>query len=502
MGSGVRYVYWVIDGLLAGRPGPVEVPWDPGQFAAAGLQAIVSLNSQADPEAIASAGLRHHSLPLPPILPMTGALQDMILHRLEEVLATVHAEMSAGQPTLVHCHAGKDRTGLALTAYLVRYHGLDVEEAIERVRSANPIAMSAPGYEATARRFAEQEGKDPMADLKVAAIQMDAQVGAVAANLAHAAPLVKQAAEQGAQLIVLPELFSTGYEYTDRNYTLPERVDGLTGTWIVETAQRLGVHLVGSFPAWIDGKTYIVAMLAAPDGRKWIYHKIHVAMWENCYFDRGGEPVIADTDLGRIGLLICWDEVYADLARAYRGRVDLLCIPSSPPTFVGTLEDKEGNVLARIDNLGAFGRTMDMAEWFQRAQVAHARNAGVPVVYAARCGSFHSPIPYGEWLLLALGTRDALHVLRTAGSRFRVRCPMMGRSCILDAEGERVASTGQDGEAVLVATVEAGAPDPAALPPPPRGTALIAGVPRYPFWFDGSMISLGSWYRQRHIPRR
>ena len=159
----MEYIYWVIDGLLAGRPGPVEVPWDPGQFAAAGLQAIISLNSQADPEAIASAGLRHHPLPLPPILPMTSALQDMILHRLEEVLATIHSEVSAGQPTLVHCHAGKDRTGLALTAYLVRHHNLDVEEAIERVRSANPIAMSAPGYEATARRFAKREREQPHA---------------------------------------------------------------------------------------------------------------------------------------------------------------------------------------------------------------------------------------------------------------------------------------------------------------------------------------------------
>jgi hypothetical protein len=159
----MEHVYWMIDGLLAGRPGPVEIPWDPDQLAAGGLRVIVSLNTQADPAAIAGAGLRHHSLPLPPILPMTGRLQEMILQGLEEVLATIHGEVSAGQPTLVHCHAGKDRTGLALTAYLVRYHNLDVEEAIERVRSVNPIAMSAPGYEATARRFAEREKEQPCA---------------------------------------------------------------------------------------------------------------------------------------------------------------------------------------------------------------------------------------------------------------------------------------------------------------------------------------------------
>ena len=153
----MNHVFWLLDNLLAGRPGPVEAPWDPDELYAAGVRAVVSLNTEPDPAEIAAAGLRHHSLPLPPILPLTGALQDMILHGLEEVLETIHAQASAGQPVVVHCHAGKDRTGLALTAYLVRYHGLDVEVAIARVREVRPIAMSAPGYEATARRFAKKE---------------------------------------------------------------------------------------------------------------------------------------------------------------------------------------------------------------------------------------------------------------------------------------------------------------------------------------------------------
>jgi protein-tyrosine phosphatase len=126
---------------------------------AAGFRALISLNTEPDPTEVTEAGLRHHSLPMPPILPLSEALQDMLLRRLEEVLVTTRTEVSAGQPTLLHCHAGKDRTGLALTAYLVRYHNLEVEEAISRVRGVQPIAMSAPGYEATARRFAQCEQK-------------------------------------------------------------------------------------------------------------------------------------------------------------------------------------------------------------------------------------------------------------------------------------------------------------------------------------------------------
>jgi predicted amidohydrolase len=340
-----------------------------------------------------------------------------------------------------------------------------------------------------------------MSQILVAAIQMDARVGEVEANLGHARELVEQAAAQGARLIVLPEFFSVGYEYTDRNFTLSEPLDGPTGTWIVATARRLEVHLVGSFPARIGSKAYIVAMLAAPDGRTWVYYKNHAALWENLYFERGSGPMMADTGLGRIGLLICWDQVFADLARAYQGRVDLLCVPSSPPVWSGTLEDGEGHVLAHLRELRSLGNALDGVEWFHRAQVAHARSAGVPLVYAARCGEFHSPIPYGWSFLTMLKPGEALHVLRAAGTRYWLRCPMQGRSHIVDARGEPLAQAGQDGEVVLVATVQPGVPDPSTLPPVPKGRALIPGIPRSQFLFDDSLIVQGRWTRRRHGQR-
>jgi predicted amidohydrolase len=343
---------------------------------------------------------------------------------------------------------------------------------------------------------------DREAHLRVAAVQMDAQVGAVEANLAHATTLVDQAVAQGARLVVLPELFNTGYEYSSHNYELPEEMDGPTATWIAQTARRLDVHLVGSFPARIGGSLYIVAMLAAPDGRRWTYRKIHVAMWENCYFGRGSEPVIADTDLGRIGLLICWDQVFADLARAYQGHIDLLCIPSSPPTWLGTLEDGNQHALVRTRELRSFGHRLDGVDWFERAQGLQARTAGVPVVYAARCGTFYSAIPYGSYFLLTLRLKEAIRVMRAVGTRYLLRCPMMGRSSILNAQGMRIASTGQDGEVVLVSSVQPGPPDPATLPPVPRGAFLVPGIPASQRLFDDTMVLWGRRYRKRHAPKQ
>ena len=335
-----------------------------------------------------------------------------------------------------------------------------------------------------------------MSELTVAAVQMDARVGALEANLVHAERLVEKAAGQGAQLVVLPELFSTGYEYTDRNFGLAEPLEGRTGTWIADTARRLGVHLLGTFPARVEGKDYITALLASPKGRRWVYRKMHVAFWENCYFERGSEPVIADTDLGRIGLLICWDEVYADLARAYRGAVDLLCIPSSPPTLVGQLEDDAGRVAAPFEPRFA-GRPIDAVGWFGEAQRRLASGAGVPVVYAARCGEFLSPMPYGAFFAATVGARNALRTLLTAGWGFRVRCPLMGRSTIYDAQGEPLAAAGQDGEALLVADVRTGVPAVDALPLAPQGRTLVPGVPPALLFADDAMIRLGARYRRR-----
>ena len=224
-------------------------------------------------------------------------------------------------------------------------------------------------------------------------------------------------------------------------------------------------------------------------------------MWENCYFHRGAEPLVADTDLGRIGLLICWDQVYTDLARAYQGRVDLLCIPSSPPSWVGTIEDSEGRVLAKLGTFKMMGKVVDGVAWFDQAQMAHVRCAGVPLVYASRCGTFHSRIPYGSSYFYALGMRGALRVWRSTGTKYWLRCPMIGRSRILNPDGESLVSTGQDGEAVLVAELQGGAHDAARLPPVPRGRTMIPGIPAPQLIFDDLMIAWGRWYRRRHAPK-
>ena len=74
--------------------------------------------------------------------------------------------------------------------------------------------------------------------LHVAAVQMDVAPAPTAERLARAQALVAQAANEGARVVVLPELFNTGYIYDDANYRRAESLHGPTVAWMMETAQR------------------------------------------------------------------------------------------------------------------------------------------------------------------------------------------------------------------------------------------------------------------------
>ncbi|MDM8520432.1 carbon-nitrogen hydrolase family protein [Anaerolineales bacterium HSG6] len=90
--------------------------------------------------------------------------------------------------------------------------------------------------------------------VKVAAIQMDVTPTSTGKRLKRADELVKQAALAGAQLVVLPELFNTGYIYSDTNFQNAEPIYGPTATWLKNTAQLRQIHL---------SKNIILALLSA-----------------------------------------------------------------------------------------------------------------------------------------------------------------------------------------------------------------------------------------------
>jgi len=108
--------------------------------------------------------------------------------------------------------------------------------------------------------------------ITIAAVQMDAHPAPTAGRLARADRLATAAANDGAQLVVLPELFNTGYAYADANHRLAEPLDGPTPTWMKQAAARLNVHLAGSLMLLDQGQVYNALLLFAPDVSNPTFH--------------------------------------------------------------------------------------------------------------------------------------------------------------------------------------------------------------------------------------
>ncbi len=151
----MKTLYWILPGLLAGRPGPQIVPWDLAELREMGFQTIVSLVS-VDGEPIRAAGFRHLYVPLDGALAFLPVLRRRLARRMRPVVDFIAEEVAAGCPTLVHCRQGNDRTGAVLAAYLACYRGLTPEEAIQRVLEANPQAMRSLGFKRLVRTICSE----------------------------------------------------------------------------------------------------------------------------------------------------------------------------------------------------------------------------------------------------------------------------------------------------------------------------------------------------------
>jgi protein-tyrosine phosphatase len=150
----MQHVFWLLPGRLAGRAGPNRVPWDLRALRAQGIDAVLSVNDgeACDLAEFAAQGLQYRCVPFPPNEPPLAGDEKICRQGLPVAYEFVRAQHAAGRAVLVHCSAGKDRTGLFMSYFLMREHDLTADEAIAYVRGIRPPALSAMGWEGLARR--------------------------------------------------------------------------------------------------------------------------------------------------------------------------------------------------------------------------------------------------------------------------------------------------------------------------------------------------------------
>lgn len=152
-------------------------------------------------------------------------------------------------------------------------------------------------------------------DLTVSVIQMDCILGDKERNLQHAAELIAVAAARGSKLIVLPEMFSTGYRVEERDKELAEPVPGATTAWLQGQAQLYGAYIAGGIIERDGDAVYDTAVIAGTDNYLFKYRKMHLWGGEPPRFGHGAELEAAELPFGKVGLLICYEIGFPEQAR-------------------------------------------------------------------------------------------------------------------------------------------------------------------------------------------
>lgn len=259
--------------------------------------------------------------------------------------------------------------------------------------------------------------------LRVALVQ-ESDHGSVDANLARIDTRVAEAAAAGARLVLLQELHNGPYfcqHYDCAEFERAEPIPGPSTQRLSALAARHRVVLIGSlFERRAAGLYHNTAVVFDADGRlAGIYRKMHIpddpGFFEKFYFtpgDLGFTPI--DTSLGRIGVLVCWDQWYPEAARlmALAG-AELLTYPTAIGWDPNDTEDEKAR---------------QRMAWILSHR-GHAVANGLPVLSCNRTG--FEAAPRGE-----------------GGIRF------WGSSLVLGPQGEILAEAGSDAPELLLADID------------------------------------------------
>jgi N-carbamoylputrescine amidase len=188
---------------------------------------------------------------------------------------------------------------------------------------------------------------------RVAVVQFDPQVGVenLEANALAVRKRLERAVAEGANLIVLPELATTGYCFESRAeaFSHAEPVPGGRTVRDWEAfANKHQVYIVGCLPELEGDQLFDTAVLVGPDRYIGKYRKTHLWNEEKLFFTPGnlGFPVF-ETKIGRIGLLVCWDIWFPETARIVSQLgADIICIPTGWVWTPPPLYDASGTCMA------------------------------------------------------------------------------------------------------------------------------------------------------------
>jgi predicted amidohydrolase len=185
---------------------------------------------------------------------------------------------------------------------------------------------------------------------RVCVQQLDPVVGDLDGNRRLALSAIAEAIEAGAEVIVLPELVTSGYMFESAQEAASAAIvpdHEILREW-ADVARRDDVIIAGGFAErGEDGNTYNSAAVIDPTGLRAVYRKLHLWDREKLWFEPGAEPPpVFETSVGRLSVIVCYDVEFPELTRivALAG-TQLLLVPTNWPLMDRPDGERPGEVV-------------------------------------------------------------------------------------------------------------------------------------------------------------
>jgi len=220
----------------------------------------------------------------------------------------------------------------------------------------------------------------PHASLQLAMIQMAVEGGEADINLRHAADLIRQAAEDGAQLALLPECMDLGWTHPSTPELAAPIPSGTPFRTLQYLAKELSIHICAGLAERDGNHVFNAAVLIAPDGQLLLRHrKLNELAIAHDVYAQGDSLSVVHTSLGHIGILICSDAFaqHQTLSRSlgYMG-ADLILSPCAWAVDADHDNDRE-----------------PYGDIWRNAYIPVAREFSLPIIGVSNVG----PLKGGPW---------------------------------------------------------------------------------------------------------
>jgi|AMZC01.1.fsa_nt_AMZC01002860.1_7 predicted amidohydrolase len=170
-----------------------------------------------------------------------------------------------------------------------------------------------------------------MREITIATVQMKPALGEPEDNLVKMSDFVsKIASQQKVDLIVFPELVTSGFELGVRFTELAQRIPGPSVNLMAQRAAEFGVYIAFGMVSKekVESILFNSAVLVGPDGELvGSYNKVHLRGEERMAFREGFRLPVFETEIGNIGLMLGWDLAYPEVARSLTlDGAELICV--------------------------------------------------------------------------------------------------------------------------------------------------------------------------------